>query len=512
MSDWTDGYVADLDYTFGYYTELNPQRLRLAFLNTGLQFPEVGTACELGFGQGMSVNVHAAASVVQWFGTDFNPSQTHFAQNLANITGANAQLCADAFADFCQRTDLPEFDYIALHGVWSWINDENRAVIVDFLQRKLKVGGVLYLSYNTQAGWANMIPMRDLLLEYADSMGTRAQGVSARFDASLQFAEKLFATNPSYVRLNPLLTKRLETLKTQDNRYLVHEYFNRDWHPLSFSKTAGLLSAAKLSFACSAYYFDHVNPLNLTDEQQALLADISDVSLRETVRDFCINQQFRRDYWVKGAVKLTALEQIERLRAERFILIKARDDIAFTVTGGLGESVLHADIYQPILEAFSDYQAKTLAQIEQAVAAAGINLDQSIQAIMVLIGAGALCAVQSADVIAQASVHTQKFNAYLCHKARGSHEIAWLASPVTGGGISVPRFSQLFLLARWQEGYTEPEQWAHFVWSILVLQNQCVMRNGIAIESENDNIAELLVQAQDFATKQLPILSALGIA
>jgi len=44
---------------------------------------------------------------------------------------------------------LPDFDYIGLHGIWSWISDENRQVIVDFIRKKLKVGGVLYISYNT---------------------------------------------------------------------------------------------------------------------------------------------------------------------------------------------------------------------------------------------------------------------------------------------------------------------------------------------------------------------------
>lgn len=64
MSDWTAGYVADIGYTYGYYTELNPLRVRLTFLNAGLLPPVMGTACELGFGQGMSANLHAAASVV----------------------------------------------------------------------------------------------------------------------------------------------------------------------------------------------------------------------------------------------------------------------------------------------------------------------------------------------------------------------------------------------------------------------------------------------------------------
>ena len=43
MTDWTAGYVADVGYTFGYYTELNPLCLRLAFLNAGMAFPEVRT-------------------------------------------------------------------------------------------------------------------------------------------------------------------------------------------------------------------------------------------------------------------------------------------------------------------------------------------------------------------------------------------------------------------------------------------------------------------------------------
>ena len=149
MTNWTAGYVADVGYTYGYYTELNPLRISLAFLNAGLVPPQMGAACELGFGQGVSTNLHAAASVTQWHGTDFNPSQASFAQELGQASGADVALCDEAFDAFCSRDDLPAFDYIGLHGIWSWISDANRAVIVDFIRRKLKVGGVLYISYNT---------------------------------------------------------------------------------------------------------------------------------------------------------------------------------------------------------------------------------------------------------------------------------------------------------------------------------------------------------------------------
>ncbi len=103
MTDWTAGYVADIGYTFGYYTELNPLRVKLAFLNAALAGPEVGSACELGFGQGVSANIHAAASVTHWHGTDFNPAQAGFAQELASVSGASAHLHDDAFADFANR-------------------------------------------------------------------------------------------------------------------------------------------------------------------------------------------------------------------------------------------------------------------------------------------------------------------------------------------------------------------------------------------------------------------------
>ena len=88
MADWTAGNVSNIDYTFGYYQELNPLRAQLAFLNQGLVYPEVKNACELGYGQGLAINLHAATSSTHWYGTDFNPSQAGFAQELAIESGA----------------------------------------------------------------------------------------------------------------------------------------------------------------------------------------------------------------------------------------------------------------------------------------------------------------------------------------------------------------------------------------------------------------------------------------
>ena len=112
MANWSEGYISDIDYTYGYYSELNPHNVKIPFLTAGLEAPTFATACELGFGQGVSINAHSAASNVTWYGTDFNPSQASFAQELADISGSSAHIYDQSFAEFCHRDDLPDFDFI----------------------------------------------------------------------------------------------------------------------------------------------------------------------------------------------------------------------------------------------------------------------------------------------------------------------------------------------------------------------------------------------------------------
>jgi len=511
MTAWTHGYVADVGYTFGYYKELNPQWIKLAFLNAGIAFPEVGVACELGFGQGLSANLHAAASVVQWHGTDFNPTQAGFAQELAAASGADVKLHDHAFAEFCSLADLPNFDFIALHGIWSWISDENRAVIVDFIRRKLKVGGVLYLSYNALPGWSALGPMRHLLSEHAHALGTAGHGIVSRIDGALEFTEKLLATNPIYLRANPQIAERFKKIKTLRREYLAHEYFNRDWHPMHFATVAEWLEPAKVSYACSAHYIDHVDVVNLTEAQQVLLDEIPDPMFRESVRDFMVDQQFRRDYWVKGPRQLTALEQAEGWRKQRVVLIKHRAEVALKVTGALGEAILDSLVYNPLLDLLADYQPRTLAQIEFALKDTDISFAQLCQAVLVMMGMDCLTVVQDEAVAEKARKSTEKINQRLFEMARSRFDTGFLACPLTGSGIAVERFQQLFLLSR-KSGKQTPREWAEDTWAVLAAQGQAIVKDGKPLETAQSNLFEINQQAEVFAEKRLPILIALGIA
>lgn len=510
MSDWTAGYVADIGYTYGYYQELNPQRVKLAFLNAGLAPPEIGNACELGYGQGLSINLHAAGSHTRWYGTDFNPSQAGFARELASVTGGNAHLVDDAFIDYATRDDLPEFDFIGLHGIWSWISDDNRKVIVEFIRRKLKVGGVLYISYNTLPGWATFAPMRHLLTEHAEIIGSEGHGIVNRIEGALEFTEKLLATDPAYVRANPQVAERLAMIKNQNRHYLAHEYFNQDWHPMHFASMVDWLEPAKLQFACSANYLDHVDTVNLSSEQQQFLRDIPDVKFRESVRDFMVNQQFRRDYWVRGARKLTQIEQIEGIREQQVMLVVPRDEVLLKIKGLLGEADLNTSIYNPILDAMRDNKPRTIAQVEQAVREKGVNFSQLVQAMMILINEQKIALAQEANISEKMKKHCQSLNAHLISKSRSTADINYLASAVTGGGIVVSRFNQLFLLAKTQ-GWEKPSEWATYAWQLLKQQGQKLVKDGVTLDTDEANLAELNIQAATFAEKQLALLKVLKI-
>ena len=135
--DWTDGYVAEIGYTYGFYRELTPALIQYALIENGIMPPALEGSynyCELGFGQGMSVNLLAACNPRgSFWGTDFNPEQASFAREIATHARSNAVLLDDSFQEFLER-DTPPFDLIVIHGTWSWVSPEAQQAIVQILR------------------------------------------------------------------------------------------------------------------------------------------------------------------------------------------------------------------------------------------------------------------------------------------------------------------------------------------------------------------------------------------
>ncbi|MGD9884200.1 MAG: methyltransferase regulatory domain-containing protein [Reyranella sp.] len=511
--DWTSGYITDLEYTHGYYRELHPDILRLACLYAGVA-PPLGdqlTYLELGFGQGLSINIHAAANTGQYWGTDFNPSQAAHAGALAAASGSGARLFDEAFADFANRPDLPDFDVIALHGIWTWISAENRQVIIDLIRRKLRVGGIVYVSYNCFPGWAPAEPLRHLMTLNSDLAGSDAAGMIGKVEGALKFARSIADSGALYFELNPAVMERLERITDQPKNYLAHEYFNRDWDLMAFSEVARLLNDAKLTFAASAHLTDHLDGINLTPDGAELLAGIQHPVLKQSVRDYLVNQQFRRDIFVKGLRRLTPIERSELMQGQGFMLTTPVADVPLKVQGAIGEGTLQEHIYKPLLEvlAENDYQPKSMLRIAGHPKLKSLPPPHVAEALMALSGIGHVTPARVPTAATRAN--SKALNKAICLRSRSTADINYLASPVTGAGAAVGRMEQLFLLGLGQ-GKSSAADLAGHVWGILQMQGQRFIKEGKTLEAPEDNVSHLSGLAQIFLDKRLDILKALEIA
>lgn len=490
MPDRSAGYVTDVGYTFGYHAALNPLAARLAFLRAGLEPPRITTACELGFGQGVSLAVHAAASPVHWWGNDLLPEHVRFAQWMDTASGAESVLVEATFEEFALRTpDLPCFDFIGLHGVLSWISPDNRALIADFVRDRLTPGGVVYAAYNALPGWADMVPLRRLMTEHTARAGAGA--TVARIDAALAFAARLLDTHPLAMRSMPGVPGRFERLRHADRRYLAHEYFTRDWEPLYFADVAGLFGTAGLRHACPAQLRDHLDGLNLTDGQRHLLAEIADPVLRETARDFVTNAQVRRDYWVRDARPMSADALRDAWSETRVVLAVPRGDVAERVTGPLGELRLAEPVHCAVLAALGDHRPRKIHEVHST---SGLDVGTLADAVFKLAAFGYVALAQDDATIARCTPGSERLNARLAALAATSDDIAILASPVTGGGVPVEWIEQLFLAAM-ACGCETREEWAAHA----------------RLHATSWNEAELATKARRFAERRLPVLRALGV-
>ncbi|MFC5354294.1 class I SAM-dependent methyltransferase [Azospirillum himalayense] len=357
MSHWSEGYNADIAYTNSFYRDLAPGYLAYVCQLAGFRAPDTDAPfryCELGCGQGLTLTVMAATHARSEFvGIDFNPAHIAAARRLAAEAGiGNVTFREDSFQELARRDDRAEepFDIVVLHGVYSWISAENRRAIVDFLGRALKPGGLVYVSYNTQSGWAPLLPLQSLMLDYATAHPGRSD---RQMDGMLAFLNRLKEAGAAYFQANPMAGQHLATMAQQDRRYLAHEYINTHWEPLNHARVARDMSRAKLGFVGSATIPFNNDELALPATLRTLLAEITDPLLAHGVRELAMNQPFRRDIFVRGPEPLDARSQWNHLNRQRFTLTVPRDEASLALPVPLGELRHDPAMGEPILDALS---------------------------------------------------------------------------------------------------------------------------------------------------------------
>jgi predicted O-methyltransferase YrrM len=513
MSGWTEGYVAEIPYTHGYHRELSPAMLSLALTMRGVRSPDLMqelTYCELGIGHGISLMIHAACFPnIRFYGTDFNPAHTVYAREFTEKAGlTNLTVLNDSFEELLSR-QLPPMDFIVLHGVYSWISSRNRQLIIEFINQRLKPGGVVYVSYNAMPGWAGGVPMRDLLRLHATRMSPAVLPITDKVKAAVDFVTDLSSKNALYFKTDSAMSKRLEGLKSQDQSYIAHEYFNEEWHPKYFYEVAEEMAAARLTYACSAKITDHVDPANLPPAAIQHVAQIQDTVIRETVRDFYVNRQFRRDIYTRGASMLPKNERDNNLMKLRWLMVLAHEHVAPTITRETGET---NPAFPKIPEVFVEVLREGAVSAQQMMGRekiAALGRNRVMQALAFMAGTGYLHPEVPESIAKVAMESVQRFNsAVLAQASEG--RICHLACSRTGQALATTQLS-LLQTGAYQRGTREPVALAHELWRYISGYGHKMVKNGTRLETNEENIAYLSDLAREFIEQEVPRLQLIGL-
>lgn len=309
MQNWADGYITELPYTRNFFPELSPAHLCLVCSLAGVAPPQLTEGfdyCELGCGQGLTTALLAASFPRgRFWGVDFNPTHIGLAQKFAQRAGIDNLTFLDAsFEEILEREDLPSFDFIALHGIYSWVSRAQRQNILRFLHRCLKPGGVVYNSYNAKPGKTNLEPIRRLFKELTPAIQNPGQKVAAGLDLL-----ETLVKNPRGVfqHLNDF-PQMVQRLKQQSPQYVVHEFLNEHWKSFYCTDVFRDMAGAKLTYVGSADPGLNFDALSVPAPYLQQYQDLGTLDQRQLFRDLLLNTSFRKDVYVRGPVPLSPEE------------------------------------------------------------------------------------------------------------------------------------------------------------------------------------------------------------
>src|SRR5574340_395247 len=171
-----------------------------------------------------------------------------------------SRIQAEAGADFVRRlglsnvrilhgdlaalpADLGEFDYIIAHGVFSWVPPAVQQALLDLCRRHLTADGLAYISFNVAAGWEQLLPLRQALLERTGS-DLPAPERHRQALAVLDTLQREWS--------DPALLKEIAYLKTAAPSYLFHEYLAEFNAPMTFADFAARLESHALRYVGEA--------------------------------------------------------------------------------------------------------------------------------------------------------------------------------------------------------------------------------------------------------------------
>jgi len=514
-AEWSQGYVTDVSYTNSYFRELSPLWLNYVAAAQGARprpLADGFTHIDLGCGLGQSSVVLAGCFPQgRFYGVDFNPAHVDAAQHAAAQLGlTNVTFIERAFEELLEA-DLPQFDFITLHGIWSWIGESTRQAVARFVYAKLKPGGILYNSYNCLPGWAGDAPIRRLLLE----LGALHQGDSAtRAEKAAKDALELANLKQGYFRAQPGAVDQIAKLPKRQANYLAHEYLNAAWTTFYSIDVADEMAAAKLTYLGSATLMDNFLELLLNDAAGQHCRKQPTERLRQLAQDFLTGQRFRRDVFVRGHPRLGRAETARNLREQCFALPGPIEDFSDKAKVPRGEITFDPKAMEIIRAAVTQGSVSLGEMMDGGAKGKGaVDLERTV---LMLAAVGRLIPTSAAFKPPRAAQQPAKvrvlgdINRKLVPLGRQTMTRQNLVSSQTGISLPLDPIDAI-ALARMEEGIP-PAKLAEVVGAELKSRGIKINKDGKPIDDDKEAAARTQEIAGRFLSHQLPLLIRFGIA
>ena len=360
MSGWGSGYVTDIPYMTGYYRHQSPSVMALTCLLGGVASPlpshdDPISYLELGCGQGFGALI-LAASNPHWTVTaiDFNPAHIAAARawaaqaGIANVRFLEADLAT--LAEDSASAQVPEVDFVSMHGVWTWVPPAAQSGILRLLRGKVKPGGAVHVSYNSLPAWGSALGMQRMLRDCGRRLGTRSD---RQAEEGLKLVKELHVADALQLKRSPMATKLIDRTGIMPAPYLAHEYMNDSFAPCFHADVAAAFAFAKLEWVGSANLLENFPDLMLTPEQRVVTQRIDDPLLRELLKDMCLDRALRHDVFVRGARHISPAARDAALMDVCLALNVSPEEMPYEAEMPAGRAALNRSFYGPITEAMA---------------------------------------------------------------------------------------------------------------------------------------------------------------
>ncbi|PZP99664.1 MAG: SAM-dependent methyltransferase [Variovorax paradoxus] len=337
MAQRADGYTTDVDYPAFFYKEMQPVWLACVARLLAFGAPDVARPFrygELGCGVGINLLVAAACHPQAAFvGVDANERHLRTAREAAQAAGlTNITFVHAGFTEFAASRPAP-FDFLATHGVWSWIAPQHRAGLLACVQAQLAPGGLFYLHYMCHPGSTDLQALQHVLNLFAPHVpGDSARQLQMGLKLLRQLAERgMFADRPGVLR-------HLQVLQNKDPHHLAHEFLTDHWQPQHGVDVHRQVGALGLDYLGSADVFNNLDvALSIPGQLQAVVRQTQIPALAETLKDMARNSHQRMDLFQRGARPLGQEAHTAQLGATVFQAMPgapAGGPVAFTTPIG----------------------------------------------------------------------------------------------------------------------------------------------------------------------------------